>query len=85
MLHSTKKNLYIQEFQLDEINNKKGGQEIHQANNRIITFTAENIDGCENKLVNVADLPSPVTPEEKLRRYLSMKLSADFRDLHELS
>lgn len=30
-------------------------------------------------------LPAPVTPEQKLRRYLSLKLSADFRDLLTMS
>lgn len=30
-------------------------------------------------------LPTPVTSEQKLRRYLSLKLSADFRDLLTMS
>lgn len=80
-LHSTKKNLYIQEFQLDDLN--KNGLD-NQASNRIITLTAENIDVGDDKL-RTPNLPTPMTPEEKLRRYLSLKLSADFRDLHELS
>ena len=52
--------------------------------NRIITLTAENMDGGNNELGGLR-LPTPVTPEEKLRRYLSLKLSADFRDLHHLT
>lgn len=78
-LHSTKKNLFIQEFQLDDHHHKI----VHErhANNRIITLTAENME-----ISNTADaLPTPVTPEQKLRRYLSLKLSADFRDLLTMS
>ena len=52
--------------------------------NRIITLTAENMDGGHHGLGELA-LPTPFTPEEKLRRYLSLKLSADFRDLHQLA
>ena len=37
-LHSTKKNLFIQEFQLDHPNTHEGHD------NRIITLTAENMD-----------------------------------------
>ena len=78
-LHSTKKNLFIQEFQLDDHQHKI----VHErhANNRIITLTAENME-----ISNTVDaLPTPVTPEQKLRRYLSLKLSADFRDLLTMS
>lgn len=78
-LHSTKKNLFIQEFQLDDHHHKIAHE--RHANNRIITLTAENME-----ISNTADaLPTPVTPEQKLRRYLSLKLSADFRDLLTMS
>jgi len=44
-------------------------------------LTAEDIEeGTAKK-----PLPSPVTPEQKLRRYLSLKLSADFHDLLTMS
>ena len=75
-LHSTKKNLFIQEFQLDQPNAHEG------QSNRIITLTAENMD-CIG--TSAQALPAPVTPEQKLRRYLSLKLSADFRDLLTMS
>ena len=77
-LHSTKKNLFIQEFQLDDIH--KSGHDRH-VNNRIITLTTENMDPA----IPAEALPAPVTPEQKLRRYLSLKLSADFRDLLTMS
>ena len=47
-LHSAKKNLFIQEFQLDDqVNNKNAAAHETQGpggNNRIITLTAENMD-----------------------------------------
>lgn len=79
-LHSTKKNLFIQEFQLEDQLNKNA-HESQGGNNRIITLTAENMDVQTPREA----LPAPVTSEQKLRRYLSLKLSADFRDLLTMS
>lgn len=79
-LHSTKKNLFIQEFQLDDQLNKNA-HESQGGNNRIITLTAENMEVQTPREA----LPTPVTSEQKLRRYLSLKLSADFRDLLTMS
>ena len=64
------------------------GQEYGHGASRKITLTAEDVEGAE---ISNADgretkaLPSPVTPEQKLRRYLSLKLSADFHDLLTMS
>jgi hypothetical protein len=59
----------------------KVGREYGHVTNRKIILTAEDIEeGTEKK-----PLPSPVTPEQKLRRYLSLKLSADFHDLLTMS
>ena len=80
-MNSTKKNLFVQEFQLEDVNKMLGGREYGHGANRKITLTAEDIEaGTERK-----PLPSPVTPEQKLRRYLSLKLSADFHDLLTMS
>lgn len=59
----------------------KVSREYGHGTNRKIILTAEDIEeGTEKK-----PLPSPVTPEQKLRRYLSLKLSADFHDLLTMS
>ena len=79
--NSTKKNLFVQEFQLEDVNKMTVGREYGHGANRKITLTAEDIEeGSEKKT-----LPSPVTPEQKLRRYLSLKLSADYHDLLTMS
>lgn len=59
----------------------KVGREYGHGTNRKIILTAEDIDLVTEK----KPLPSPVTPEQKLRRYLSLKLSADFHDLLTMS
>lgn len=44
-------------------------------------MTTEDLDASEES----QEQPAPVTPEQKLRRYLSLKLSADFQDLLTMS
>ena len=60
-LHSTKKNLYIQEFQLDDLN--KNGLE-NQVSNRIISLTAKKIDVGDHKLKMPNYPTSPIALEE---------------------
>ena len=59
----------------------KVSREYGHGTNRKIILTAEDIEEATEK----KPLPSPVTPEQKLRRYLSLKLSADFHDLLTMS
>lgn len=58
-----------------------GGCDYGHAGSRKITLTAEDVEYSQE----MRPLPSPVTPEQKLRRYLSLKLSADFHDLLTMS
>ena len=60
------------------------GQEYGHGTNRKITLTAEDVEHSQIT-PQTKPLPSPVTPEQKLRRYLSLKLSADFHDLLTMS
>lgn len=76
-LHSTKKNLFIKEFQNEEMNRPAAGHPVNK-------FDADGIMAGSHSILHAA-LADPTTPEQKLKRYLSLKLSADFRDLLAMS
>ena len=76
-LHSTKKNLFIQEFQNEEMNRPAAGRPVDRSD-------ANGIMLGSHAILRAA-LDDPTTPEQKLKRYLSLKLSADFRDLLAMS
>ena len=84
---SSKKNLFVKEFNLEEANmlidcqiNQNKDQNAPLSNRKIV-MTTEDLDASEES----QEQPAPVTPEQKLRRYLSLKLSADFQDLLTMS